>query len=60
MLNPSTGLPTHLDGAIRLYNEENILERIDKKMILVNVEKIRSILNFGELTMIFRYHYGKN
>ncbi len=31
MLNPSTGLPTHLDGAIRLYNEENILERIDKK-----------------------------
>ena len=35
MLNPSTGLPTHLDGAIRLYNEENILERIDKKNDIV-------------------------
>ncbi len=31
MLNPSTGLPTHLDGAIRIYNDEQILERIDSK-----------------------------
>ena len=31
MINPSTGLPTHLDGAIRLYNDEQILERIDSK-----------------------------
>lgn len=31
MLNPNTGLPTHLDGAIRIYDEENILERIDSK-----------------------------
>lgn len=29
MINPSTGLPTHLDGAIRIYNDEQILERID-------------------------------
>ena len=32
MLNPITDLPTHLDGAIRIYDEENILERIDSKM----------------------------
>lgn len=31
MLNPGSGLPTHLDGAIRLYDEEQILERLDKK-----------------------------
>lgn len=31
MINPSTGLPTHLDGAIRIYNEEQILDRIDVK-----------------------------
>ena len=31
MINLSTGLPTHLDGAIRLYNDEQILERIDSK-----------------------------
>ena len=31
MINPSTGLPTHLDGAIRIYNDEQILERIDAK-----------------------------
>lgn len=31
MINPSTGLPTHLDGAIRLYNDEQILQRIDSK-----------------------------
>lgn len=31
MINPSTGLPTHLDGAIRIYNDEQILERIDSK-----------------------------
>ena len=31
MMNPSTGLPTHLDGAIRIYNDEQILERIDFK-----------------------------
>lgn len=31
MLNPSTGLPTHLDGAIRIYDDEQILERIDTK-----------------------------
>ena len=31
MLNPSTGLPTHLDGAIRIYDEEQILERLDIK-----------------------------
>lgn len=30
MLNPNTGLPTHLDGAIRLYDEEQILDRLDK------------------------------
>lgn len=31
MINPSSGLPTHLDGAIRVYNDEQILERIDSK-----------------------------
>lgn len=31
MINPSTGLPIHLDGAIRLYNDEQILKRIDSK-----------------------------
>lgn len=31
MINPSTGLPTHLDGAIRIYNDEQILARIDSK-----------------------------
>lgn len=31
MINPTTGLPTHLDGAIRIYNYEQILERIDPK-----------------------------
>lgn len=31
MINPSTGLPTHLDGAIRIYNDEQIIERIDSK-----------------------------
>lgn len=31
MINPDTGLPTHLDGAIRIYNDEQILERIDIK-----------------------------
>ena len=31
MLNPSTGLPTHLDGAIRIYDEEQFLERLDIK-----------------------------
>ena len=31
MLNPSTGLSTHLDGAIRIYDCEQILERIDAK-----------------------------
>lgn len=31
MINPSTGLPTHLDGAIRIYNDEQILKRIDSK-----------------------------
>lgn len=31
MINPITGLPTHLDGAIRIYNDEQILERIDHK-----------------------------
>lgn len=31
MINPSTGLPTHLDGAIRIYNDEQILDRIDSK-----------------------------
>lgn len=31
MINPSTGLPTHLDGAIRIYDDEQILERIDSK-----------------------------
>lgn len=31
MINPSTGLPTHLDGAIRIYDDEQILERIDAK-----------------------------
>lgn len=31
MLNPITGLPNHLDGAIRIYNDEQILERIDSK-----------------------------
>lgn len=31
MINPSTGLPNHLDGAIRIYNDEQILERIDSK-----------------------------
>ncbi len=31
MINPDTGLPTHLDGAIRIYNDEQILERIDSK-----------------------------
>lgn len=31
MINPSTGLPTHLDGAIRIYNDEEILKRIDSK-----------------------------
>lgn len=32
MINPSTELPTHLDGAIRIYNDEQMLERIDTKM----------------------------
>ncbi len=31
MINPITGLPNHLDGAIRIYNEEQILKRIDSK-----------------------------
>ena len=31
MINPSTGLPTHLDGAIRIYNDVQILDRIDSK-----------------------------
>ena len=31
MINPSTGLPSHLDGAVRIYNDEQILERIDPK-----------------------------
>lgn len=31
MINPSTGLPSHLDGAIRIYNDDQILERIDSK-----------------------------
>lgn len=31
MINSNTGLPTHLDGAIRIYNDEQILERIDSK-----------------------------
>ena len=31
MINPKTGLPTHLDGAIRIYNDEQILARIDSK-----------------------------
>lgn len=31
MINPSTGLPNHLDGAIRIYDGEQILERIDLK-----------------------------
>lgn len=31
MINPNTGLPTHLDGAIRIYNDEEILKRIDSE-----------------------------
>lgn len=31
MINPNTGLPTHLDGAIRIYDDEQIVERIDTK-----------------------------
>ena len=31
MLNPVSGVPNHLDGAIRIYNDEQILERIDSK-----------------------------
>lgn len=31
-LNSETGLPTHLDGAIRAYTEEQIVERIDTKI----------------------------
>lgn len=31
MINPSTGLPDHLDGAIRIYDGEQILDRIDAK-----------------------------
>lgn len=29
MLNPTTNLPNHLDGAIRAYTDEQILERLD-------------------------------
>ena len=31
MVNPCTGLPTHLDGAIRIYDDEQIIKRIDLK-----------------------------
>lgn len=31
MINPNTGLPNHLDGAIRIYNDAQILDRIDSK-----------------------------
>lgn len=31
MLEPETGIPIHLDGAIRIYDEEQILKRIDEK-----------------------------
>lgn len=40
MLNPDTGLPTHLDGAIRIYNDEQILERIDVKTDISKCGKI--------------------
>ena len=29
MINPCTGLPTHLDGSIRIYNDEQILRRLE-------------------------------
>ena len=29
MLNPDSGLPNHLDGAVRLYDETQILDRLD-------------------------------
>lgn len=31
MLDPESGIPIHLDGAIRIYDEVQILERIDDK-----------------------------
>ncbi len=43
MINPSTGLPTHLDGAIRIYNDEQILARIDSKTDISKCGKIRNI-----------------
>ena len=30
MLSPSTGLPNHIDGAIRIYNDGSMLERLDQ------------------------------
>ena len=32
MLNPETNLPNHLDGAIRAYTDEKMLERLDSKI----------------------------
>lgn len=39
MLNPNSGLPTHLDGAVRIYNEEQIIERIDNRTDISKCEK---------------------
>lgn len=47
MINPSTGLPTHLDGAIRIYNEEQILDRIDAKTDISKYGKNLSALFIG-------------
>ena len=32
MLDPRSGLPTHLDGAVRIYNTETLLGRLDENI----------------------------
>lgn len=49
MLEPESGLPIHLDGAIRIYDEEQILERIDTK---TDISKCGKNSNYKKLWRI--------
>lgn len=67
IITPDVNLPTHLDGAIRAYNEEAMLERMDKDMYragrhteYVKIWRIDGPLDVSTWKELITHHFRDN
>lgn len=49
MIDPGTGLPIHLDGAIRIYDDEQIVERLDAKTDISKYGKLSKYIKLWRI-----------